>query len=233
MELDIHTHTIVSGHAYSTLNEMAKAASDKKLKIMATTDHGPAMPGGAHIYHFHNLRVVPEFIHGVKILKGVEANIINYKGELDIPNELLSEMELVIASFHNPCINPGSVFECTNSLLKIVENPNVHIIGHPEDRRYSFDLKSVIEAAKENKVLLEVNNSSLLPTTFREGSREGLIKILEECGKQDASIVLGSDAHHTSSVGRFDVALKLINEIGFPEKLIVNSSSEDFLTYIK
>ncbi len=232
-ELDIHTHTIASGHAYSSLNEMAAAASDKDLKIMATTDHGPAMPGGAHIYHFHNLRVIPKIISGVRILKGVEANIINFHGDLDVSNEILSEMEFVIASFHGPCIEPSTPNKTTDALLALMNNKYVDVIGHPEDSRFSFDHRAVIKMAKETGTLIELNNSSLLPTTFRENCREGLTKILEVCGAEEVKIVMGSDSHHTSSVGKFDTALKLVDEINFPKELIINNSADEFLKYIK
>ncbi len=232
LKLDTHTHTVASGHAYCTLNEMVKAASVKGLELMATTDHAPQMPGGAHLYHFYNLRVIPKYIDGVRVLKGVEANIIDFKGSIDMPTEVLSELDLVIASFHGPCLEPSNIVDTTDSLIKVMDNPHVNIIGHPEDRRYAFDIKSVVSVAKESSTLLEVNNSSLLPTTFREGSREGIIKILEECGKQDVKVVLGSDAHHTSSVGRFSEALKVIKDIGFSKELIINRSTKDFLEYI-
>ena len=232
MIIDLHTHTIASGHAYSSLNEMAQAASDLGLDIMATTDHAPKMPGGAHLYHFHNLRSIPDYISGVRILKGVEANIIDFNGSIDLPLEVLDELEFVIASFHNPCINSGSEYQTTEALLKIMTNKNVNMIGHPEDKRYRFDIPTIVNMAKESKTLLEVNNSSLLPTTFREGSREGIIKILEECGKISLPIALGSDAHHTSTVGRFKEALELIDEIGFPRDLIVNSDSKKLMNYL-
>ncbi len=167
LKLDIHTHTIASGHAYCSLNEMALAASKKGLEIMGTTDHAPMMPGGAHLYHFYNLRVIPEFIDGVKILKGVEANIIDYNGSIDMPSELLPELDLVIASFHFPCLEPSSLVRTTDDLINVMDNKFVNVIGHPEDRRYAFDIKSVVQKSKESGTLLEVNNSSLLPTSFR------------------------------------------------------------------
>ena len=233
MIIDLHTHTVASGHAYSTLNEMAKAANVAGLKIMANTDHGPAMPGGAHIYHFHNLRALPKVIEGVRVLKGVEANIIDYKGSLDIPEDILSEMEFVVASFHSPCIEPSNIKDTTDALLALMDNKYVNTIGHPEDRRFKFDIPTVVTLAKSTKTLLELNNSSLLPTTFREDSRAGIIHILEECGNQGVMISLGSDAHHTSRVGSFDMAKLLIKEISFPEELIVNSSEDRFFSYIK
>ena len=70
--MDLHTHTVASGHAYSTIMENAKAAAEKGLEGIAMTDHGPAMPGGAHLYHFWNLTALPQQIAGVRVLRGVE-----------------------------------------------------------------------------------------------------------------------------------------------------------------
>ena len=97
---DLHTHTVASGHAYSTVEEIARAARKKGLKIVAITDHGPKMPDGPHNYYFYNLRALPEKMHGVRILKGVEANIISKNGQLDIDTALLASYEVVIASVH-------------------------------------------------------------------------------------------------------------------------------------
>lgn len=232
MEVDIHTHTIVSGHAYSTLNEMLTKGKERGLKVIATTDHGPKMPGGPHIYHFYNLRALPKYFDGIRVLKGVEANIVNYRGAIDIPKQILNEMELVIASFHNPCIKSASIKKVTKALISVMKNKHVNVIGHPEDNRYPFDIKEIVKLSKESKTLLEINNSSLLPTTFRIGAKEGIVKILEECGKENVPVVLGSDSHHTSLIGVFDSALSLINEVGFPEELIINKNSKDFLNYI-
>lgn len=232
MEVDIHTHTLVSGHAYSTLNEMVAAGKAKGLKVIANTDHGPKMPGGPHIYHFYNLRAIPKFIDGIRVLKGAEANIINYKGKIDIPEPVFKELEFIIASFHYPCLKPSKPKKVTKALSNLMENPRVNVIGHPEDYRYSFDIKEIVTLSKETKTLLEVNNSSLLPISYREGARAGLIKILEECGNQNCPVVLGSDSHHTSYVGEFDAAINIIEEVGFPKELVINSSAEDFLKYI-
>ena len=83
-EADLHVHTVASGHAYSTIGEIAVEAGRKGLRLVGMTDHGPALPGGPHPYHFAALRFVPETLHGVRILRGVEANILG-PGQLDLP----------------------------------------------------------------------------------------------------------------------------------------------------
>ena len=87
--LDTHCHTISSGHAYSTIKEIAEAAADSGLKLIAIRHHGSAMPGGPSLFHIGNMRVIPEYIKGVRVLKGVEANIMDFDGGLDIPEKYL------------------------------------------------------------------------------------------------------------------------------------------------
>ncbi|MDC7235245.1 MAG: phosphatase [Spirochaetales bacterium] len=227
--IDTHTHSIASGHAYSSLEEMARAAFDKGLGGFVLTDHSPGMPGGAHLYHFYNLRVLPRTIHGVSVFLGAEANIINYDGEIDLEDDVLNCLELVIASFHIPTCSIGSAEEHTSALLGAMQNHHVKVIGHPDDDRYPFDVQAVVRAAGETKTLLEMNNTSLSPRGFRVGSRGNYIKLLNECRKQGVMITLGSDAHYSSRVGECDYSEALLKELNFPEELIANNSLERFL----
>ncbi|QEH70156.1 phosphatase [Cellulosilyticum sp. WCF-2] len=229
---DIHTHTIASGHAYSTITENIKAASEKGLKLIATTDHTEGMPGGAHAFHFANLRSLPDEIDGVKILRGAEANIIDYEGHLDVDEELLGELDMAIASFHPPCIDFADVETVTRGLEKVMQNPYISIIGHPGDSRYPLDFERIVKMAKATGTLLEVNNASLKPTSFRPGVRESLIELLTYCKAYEMPVVLGSDAHHMSVVGRFEESIMLLEELDFPETLVLNTNPEALVDFI-
>ena len=68
--LDVHTHTVASGHAFSTLQEMAAAASEKGLKLLGITEHAPGIPVTCSPIYFRNLHVVPRRIYGVELLLG-------------------------------------------------------------------------------------------------------------------------------------------------------------------
>lgn len=230
--IDTHTHTISSGHAYSTLTENMKEASEKGLKIVAMTDHAPEMPGGCHIYHFDNLRILPNELFGVKLLKGVEANIIDYKGTIDVPEKTIKTLDFVIASLHAPCIALESKKVVTEGIIKVMENPYVNVIGHPGDARYPMDFKKIVLAAKETGTLLEVNNASLTPTSFRPGVKENLIKMLNYCKLYDVPIIIGTDAHYHKAIGVFDDSIKLLQSLEFPEVLILNTNPEQFLDFI-
>ncbi len=232
-ELDIHTHTISSGHAYSSLEENIRAANQKEMKLLAITDHGPAMPGGAHLFHFCNLRILPDYYSGVRLLKGAEANIIDFEGSIDLDDDVMSNLDMVIASLHPPCLSFGTRKEITETLTKVMSNKSVDIIGHPGDIRYDFDIKEIVKVSKETGTLLEINNSSLLPTSFRPGGDSMIRKIILECMEQNVPLVMGSDAHFSAHVGNFEQASALLRELDFPEDKILNSSVDKFLEAIK
>ncbi len=229
---DLHTHTLASGHAYSTIKEMAKAASEKGLSVLGITEHSMNMPGTCHGFYFQNLVVVPRMQYGVRLLMGTEVNIIDYKGNLDMPEELLKNMDVVIASLHTPCIRPGSRQENTSALLGVMENPYVHIIGHPDDGRYPLDYEAVIKGAKEHHKLIEFNNNSLNPKGIRVNALENDRKILELCMRYEVPIILDSDAHVDADVANFKNLIPILEEVHFPEQLVVNRSVEQLKLFV-
>jgi len=222
---DCHFHTISSGHAYSTISEYAKEASEKGLELIGMTDHGPAMLGGPHIFHFDNLRVIPDKLHGVEILKGIEANIIGYDGSIDIDDKRLEKLSIVISSFHGPCLKPGSVKENTAAVIKSIENRYVNIIGHPDDSRIELDYPELAKAAADSGVMIEINNSSLRHNSYRVNARENYEKLLNECYKYNVYIIINSDAHIHTDIGETNEAFELVKSIGYPEELIANTNT--------
>ncbi len=224
--LDTHTHTTASGHAYHTMEEMARAAAEQGLSLLGITDHAPKMPGTCHELHFHNLKVVERRQYGVELLLGAELNILDYEGHIDLPARYLKTLDIVIASLHTPCIRPGTAKENTRALLKAMDNPLVDIIGHPDDSRYPLDYKELVYGAKEKGKLLEINNTSLSPGTVRRGARENYYIMLEYCRQLKVPVVAGSDAHASSYAGKLEQVKELLKEVDFPEELVVNRSVE-------
>ena len=231
--LDVHCHTINSGHAYSTISENAAFAASIGLTHIGIADHGPGMPGGAHRYHFFNLGALPDTLHGVRILKGIEANILTSEGELDFPNQYLAMMDFVIASMHREVILPSGCTANTAALVNTMENPNVHIIGHPTSSVYDIDIEAVVKAAAKTRTIIEVNNHSLIPGSFRYKGEEPFVEMLALCKEYGVSILASSDAHFYESVGNFDRAKPLIEASGIGEEFIVNTCAERFFTAIK
>ena len=102
-EVDTHAHTTASGHAYSTIREMAAAGASKGLKALALTEHAPKMPGTCQIFYFQNLDVVPREMCGIQMLFGAELNIMDPDGTLDLPEKVCKDLDIIIASIHPPC----------------------------------------------------------------------------------------------------------------------------------
>ena len=155
-KMDLHTHTIASGHAYNTRNEMIAAAYGKGLDLLAITEHAPAMPGSCQQMYFSNFRVLPRKYENMTVLYGTELNILDYEGHVDLPNEMLKEMDVVLASIHPPCYVSGTAEENTAAYLGAMKNPYVNIIAHPDDSRFPVDYEVLVKAAKEYHVLLEL-----------------------------------------------------------------------------
>ncbi|HEX3022330.1 MAG TPA: phosphatase [Lachnospiraceae bacterium] len=233
LELDTHTHTIASGHAYNTMQEMITAAQEKGLQLLGITDHAIAMPGTCHLFYFHNLRVVERNYNNLELMLGSEVNIIDYDGNLDLDNVTLSGLDYAIASLHTPCIDPGNEDENTNALVNAMQNPYIHIIGHPDDSRFPINYERIVLAAKEYHVLLELNNSSLSPKSFRLDARENDIKMLHLCKQHGVSISLGSDAHIADDIGNISYSSELLEYTNFPEELIINTSVNKFKQFIE
>ncbi|MCI8391995.1 MAG: phosphatase [Roseburia sp.] len=231
--MDLHTHTIASGHAYSTVGEMIAAAKEKGLEILGITEHAPNMPGTCPEMYFMNLKVMPRERYGVKVLFGAELNIMDADGTVDLPEYVLKRLDYAIASLHLPCYPGGTKEENTRAYLNAMKNPYVKIIGHPDDGRYPADFDALAKAAKEHGVLLEVNGSSLQPDCFRENSRENYQEMLKACMKYETSVIIDSDAHVDVHVGRHDAAIALLSEMDFPERLVVNTDAERLKEFIR
>jgi len=233
IEADLHVHTVASGHAYSTVEEVTKEASRKGLRLIALTDHGPALPGGAHPYHFWNLRIMPPELNGVRILKGVEANITNPHAELDLDEEYLSALELVHAGFHPRCgYESSSVAENTATLIKAMDNPFVDFIVHPGNAKFPIDPEPLVSAALDKGIALEINNSSFLPTSSRQAALNYDLQIIDLAKEKGVPIILSSDAHIYTQVGDVGKAVELVAEAGIKPGQVLNTSVERIFEYL-
>lgn len=230
---DLHTHTVSSGHAYSTLEEYVRQAKKVGLEAIGITDHGPAMPGGPHYYHFSNMRMIPREMDGIKILRGVEANIINDKGEIDLAEQEINwgELDIVMAAMH-PRVGYENQGEDKNTevIIKAMRNPYVNVLAHPGNPKYPIKIKETVAVAKENGVLIEINNSS---DFSRPGSHERCVEFAREVKRIGWKVIVGTDSHITSMLGIFDDALALIAEAGLTADEVVNTSMEKIKKYLR
>lgn len=230
IEADLHCHSLASSHAYSTVMEMASEAAKAGLKAFALTDHAMAMPDSPHVWHFHNLPVIPQKIGGVTILRGVEANIKNFDGEIDMVGSDLKGIQWVVASCHLPVIKPGSVEENTNAYINAIKNnPAIDVIGHCTASRYPVDFEKIAKTCREYNVFVELNESS---AQFKRSTAENCIEMLNACKKYQTPIVVNTDCHYAGIIGRTDLSQVLLEAADFPNGLIFNRDVRFILEYV-
>jgi DNA polymerase (family X) len=195
---DVHMHTVETD-GRNTIEEMAEAAKARGYKYMAITDHSKnlAFANGLDdkraVEHIARIREAGKKIDGITIFAGIEVDILA-DGDLDLSDDVLAQMDLVIASVHS-VFNQDSA-KMTERLLKAVENPNTSIIGHPTGRiqlrreAYAFDMTAVLTAAAKHKVAMELNSYP---------DRLDLNDVhLRQAKQQGVKIVINTDSHHTS-----------------------------------
>ena len=230
--LDVHTHTIMSGHAYSTIQEMAKTAADKGLQILGITEHAPSITGTCDPIYFTNMYVVPRKMYGIRLLMGAELNILDTHGTLDLSEYYYAKMDLRIAGIHSLCWEGGTVEENTQGMINAIRNPWTHIISHPGDGTADLLFEPIVLAAKETPTLLEINSSSLRPLRHKDKAYGNNMEILSLCKKYEVPIILGSDAHISFDIANYENALPLLKESEFPEELVINDKPELFFQYL-
>ena len=230
-QLDVHTHTIASGHAYATITEMAKAAADKGLKILGITEHAKGIPGTCDNFYFINLGVLPREMFGIEVLFGSEINIIDYEGHLSMEQKFIDCLDIRIAGIHRFCYLYGSREQNTAAVLGAMQNPDIDIISHPDDDRTPLDYEVLVPASKKYNTLLEINNNSL-KSKSRKNVFQNSCRILELCKIHQCPVIMGSDAHFTDTVGSFELAEKALYETQFPPELVLNYDAAKFKAFL-
>ncbi|CAH6856765.1 putative phosphatase VCHA50O413_v1_20744 [Vibrio chagasii] len=231
LKVDTHTHTYASGHAYSTLIENAKSAKQNGLAMFCTTDHSESMPGAPHYWFFSNQRVLPRFIEGVAIIRGVESNIMNTQGEIDIHPSVDKNLDWVIASFHEPVFRPSDSAAHTEALLNVIKGGRVDALGHLGNPNFDFDFEAVIQCAVEHNVAIEINNTTLKGNS-RVGSVDRCYEIARIAKAKGAFITSGSDAHFCNDVGGLDLVSSLLDKVGIDSNKVITHSPQQFLSFL-
>lgn len=230
--IDTHTHTYASGHAYSTLIENAQLAKKNGLQMFCTTDHAESMPGAPHYWFFSNQRVLPRFLEGVAVVRGVESNILNIEGDIDIHPTSDRNLDWAIASFHEPVFRPSDVKLHTQALINTIKGGRVDALGHLGNPNFDFDFKAVLECAKEHNVAIEINNSTLRGNS-RVGSVERCYEIAEIGKELGVYFTTGSDAHFCHDVGNLGLVSELLDSVGVSSDKVITHSCRQFLDFLE
>lgn len=250
---DAHTHTMFSRHAYSTIQENVLAASERGLELLGSADHFSAMlfedQTIKNFQFYTNQGIWPRVWHGVRLLRGCEADIVDLDGHLfgwDIPcpsginggstpegstlqSIVFHGLDYVVASIHGKAFTKGaSLSQTTDAYVHALLHPKVLILGHPGRAGVPFDVREVVRAAKDAHKLIEINNHSF-EGKFRERSYGPCREIAEACAEEGTMIAVSSDAHICSDIGELTQAAVFLDEIHFPQKLVATRSAETFI----
>ncbi|MCH8967853.1 MAG: DNA polymerase/3'-5' exonuclease PolX [Planctomycetes bacterium] len=164
---DLHMHTVASD-GKCTLEQLAEAAKGLAYEYINITDHSKssAIANGLSIermeQQIETVRAFDKTFKGLKVLVGCECDILS-NGDLDYPDDLLAECDIVVASIHSAMGQAKEVI--TRRTIKAIENPHVHIIGHPTSRLLNkrpataIDVPEIVKAAVETGTALEVNSA--------------------------------------------------------------------------
>lgn len=229
--LDIHTHTLVSGHAYGTIREMAQAASERGLALLGFAEHGPGIPGTCDPIYFAALEHAPRKLYGVELVYGCEINVLE-GGKLSLPERYMDMIDYGIVGIHRNCYTDQGREKNTEDLISCMKHPKVFLVSHPDDDHTPLDYERLVAAAKEYHVALEVNNSSLWKPDKRLGCVKNYETMLSLCRELEVPILVDSDAHDPLEVGELSLAKALLERVDFPEKLVLSLKAERFKTFI-
>lgn len=253
---DVHTHTLFSRHAYSTVREDVSAAEEHGMELLGVTDHYSSMLFNEctlkDFGYFLNLSAWPREWHGVHLLHGCEADIVDLEGHIfgyDIPvtrgiegdamppttlkNQVFRNCDYAIASVHGKdWARSASITSTTQMYLSALQDPKVLILGHIGRAGVPFDLDAVLTAARDLGKMIELNEQSL-----HRGSVDGLQadcrRIAVRCAELGTMVSFGSDAHICTEVGSHVRVSALLDEIHFPEELVACRSAEAFETAMR
>ena len=249
---DVHTHTMFSRHAYSTIAENVAEAKRSGLAFLGSADHFSAMlfeeQTVKNFQFFQNVVIWPRQWDGITLLRSCEVDILGLGGELfgqdiEVSQSIVGRnfreprtlydfvtrgLDYVVASIHNEEFAHGATLaQTTDMYLHVLEEPRVFIIGHPGRSGVPFDLDEVIGFARDHHKLIEINEHTLEEPSRRH---HGVCsRIAERCAELGCGIAVSTDAHIYPGIGKFPHANALLEEIHFPQELIMNRSLDVFL----
>jgi DNA polymerase (family X) len=232
---DVHMHTHATD-GRNSIREMADAALARGYEYIAITDHSKnlAMTNGLDearaLEHIKQIRQVDCEMEGrIRVFTGIEVDILG-DGALDLPDEVLAEMDVVIASVHT--LFNQSREETTERVLRAIENPYVRILGHPTGRLllrrepFAIDLPRVLRRAAELGVAIEHNAA---PERLDLNDRD--LRLAKELG---CKIVVNTDAHDTRHLDKMKYGVRQLRRAWLtPRDLLNTGNAQEFLAGLR
>jgi len=228
IEVDLHSHSLFSSCGVHTIVEMLESGKALGMKALAITDHGVTLGGRLNSVFFNRLK---EPVPGIRLLKGIECNLLEEPGRIDCPREWLPNMDVVLLGIHPNTDTGLGKLRYTQMLLQAMErNQYVDIIAHLNCPPYEVDFESIVNGAMNYEMAIEINNSKSKPGVARPEKTRELITV---CKKLECPIVISSDAHTIEEVGQDSMVRPFLEEARFPMELIVNRDAETAFRFVE
>lgn len=231
---DCHVHTIMSGHAFSTLKECVDHAQKIGLKMLAITDHGPSMEHSAHDGYFEMGNRIPKRFGTLAVLFGCEMNILSSSGELDLPSSVIPRLDFVCAGLHGrtPYTGSSESANTTAIISAMKHHPEIDMITHPYRAAFPVSIGDVVQASEETDTLLEINLSVVKQAMNNYGSSNKtviektgeMISLLQSHGR---GYLVNTDAHIHTEIGiHHSTIAELSKLLGIKSVYILNDNME-------
>jgi putative hydrolase len=234
LKVDIHTHTIVSGHSTNTMFEMIQMAHEKGMDLLGLTEHGPAVKGAPIVSYFHHSIRLPRRLFEMDFMIGVEADIMNVDGLLDLDDRHLRLQDVVLAGIHREAgWTTTSPDENSKAIIAVMKNPLVHFISHPCDSNTRINVDRVVKASYEYQVPLEVNCLHLGYFVARGLDLEDIRHMISLVEDYKWKLIVSSDAHVATAIGDDSIIDSLKLRELLSEDVVLNSSADSIRRFLE
>jgi putative hydrolase len=234
LRIDLHVHTVNSGHGFNSIHEMAQEAARKKMKIIGITDHGP-FKTGAHMHDYFKMGFrIPDHLFGVRILFGAELNITDH-GVLDFEESMLKRLRIILAGYHNhKYYQDKGVKKNTKNMVLAIKNPYVNVISHPYLATCPVNILKVVDEACKSGKLLELNVSNFRYTNkITPDSLVRAKKMIARLKEKKQKFIVNSDAHIIHELGDDSPVMARQKELGFTARDVINNYPEELNQHVK
>jgi len=219
--------------------EYINQAKKLKMKVIGISDHGPSDDSTtANEVYFMTLERIPKKINGIRVLKGIEANIIDDKGNLDISDKTVNRLEYVMANFHEgSTYEDGGIKKNTEVMIKTIRSGKINVNTHPfHNHKFEIDIEKITKEACKNDVLLELDLQYIKKHINERNSLDHLenikkmVKGVKRCGKK---LIVNSDAHNIWELADDTPLKKIKKEIGLNDEMVINNYPKELFKLLK
>ncbi len=226
--VDFHVHSIFSLCGLHTVLELLERARALGMKGFAVTDHGLTFGGRLNSVFFERF-VSPD--PQIRILKGIECNVLDQNGNIDLPGEFVRFLDLVLLGIHSNSEKGLTKKEYTGMLLRALQkNPMVDVVTHPNDPNYPVDYAALAAAAAASGAALELNNSKII---YARSTEAEAVNLLIACKENGCNVAVCSDTHAIHELGDDSAVAQLLERVAFPEALLVNRNAAAAFDFVE